>query len=121
MYALAPLIGADAENIRDKVQVFYPRHIFVEVGIVGYIGDDFLAGERVVLDRNSVYRYLALVELQNAHDGFQRCGLTRAVVPDEAVYLAGRDVQSEVVNSLFLAVGFGQIFDVKHSISFSSA
>ena len=121
MYALAAVVSADAENIRDEVQIFYSRHVFIEVGIVGDIGYDFFSGERVIFYRDAVYCYLTLVEQQNADNGFERCGLARAVVADEAVYLAGRDMQRQVVNSLFLAVGFGQVFDVKHNVSFSSA
>ena len=70
MYALAAVVGADAENIRDEVQIFYSRHVFVEVGVIGDIGYDFFAGERVIFYRDAVYRYLALVELQNADNGF---------------------------------------------------
>ena len=70
MYALAAVVGVDAENISDEVQIFYSRHVFVEVGIVGDIGYDFFAGERVIFYRDAVYCYLALVELQNADNGF---------------------------------------------------
>ena len=37
-----------------------------------------------------------------------------AVVPDEAVDLARRDAQAQIVDGLFLAVGLGQMLNVKH-------
>ena len=109
------LVSADdAENIGDKVQVFDTRHVIVQVGVIGNIGEHFLAGQRVAAEGNAADGDFARVELQNADDGFERRRLARAVMTDKAVDFAGSNVQAQIVDRFLFAVGFRQMFDFQH-------
>ena len=114
--ALPPGLGVHAEHVGDEVQVLDARHVIVQVGVVGDIGQQALAGQRVGLDGLAADGDLALIELQDAHHGFQGGGLACAVVSDKAVDLAGGDVQRQVVHGLLLAVGLGQMLNVQHGV-----
>ena len=111
-----PVIGADAENVRDEVQVLDTAHEVVQVGVVGDVRDLPLAGQRLRLDGFSVNGDLPGVELQNPHHRLQSGGLARAVMSDKAVDLAGPDVQAQVVHGLFFAVGLCQMLDFQHNV-----
>ena len=100
-------IGGNAEDVAHEVEILHAGHEIVQIGIIGDVGDAFLAGNGIGLDGNAVNGDFAAVELQNAHNAFQRGGLAGAVVADEAVKLAGLNVQGQIVHGLFLAVGLG--------------
>ena len=114
--ALAPQSGIHAENVRDEVQILDTRHVLVQVGIVRNVGNLPLAFQRLFPNGIAADVNFSRVELQNARHGFQRRGLARAVVADEAVNLTGTDVQVQVVHSLLFPVGFCQMFNVQHIV-----
>ena len=115
--ALLPLPRSDAEDIGHEVQVLDARHKVVQVGVVGDVGHLPLAAQGIRLDGLAVNGDLPLIELQNAHHGFQRGGLACAVVADEAVDLTGGNVQRQIVYGLLLAVALGQMLNVQHMLS----
>ena len=78
-------IGGNAEDVAHEVEILHAGHEIVQIGIIGDVGDAFLAGNGIGLDGNAVNGDFAAVELQNAHNAFQRGGLAGAVVADEAV------------------------------------
>ena len=114
--ALLPLPRSDAEDIGHEVQVLDARHKVVQVGVVGDVGHLPLAAQGIRLDGLTVNGDLPLIELQNAHHGFQRGGLACAVVADEAVNFAGPDVQAQVVDRLFLSVKLCKMLNFQHRI-----
>ena len=114
-----PGLGVHAEYVGDEVQIFDAGHVVVQIRIIGDVGHLPLAAQGIGLDGPAVDGDLALVKLQNAHHGFQRGGLAGAVMADEAVDLAGGDVQRQIVHGLLLAVGLGQMLNVQHGVSSS--
>ena len=92
--------GRDAENVGNEVQVLDAAHEIVQIRIVRDVGEQPLAGQRLGLDGVPADRDLA-----------------GAVVADEAVDLARRDVQAQVVDGPFLAVGLGKMLNVEHDVS----
>ena len=105
-----------AEDVGDKIEVLDARHKLVEVGVIRDVGEHLLAGDGILLNGMSADGDRPRVELLDTDDGFERCGLARAVVADEAVDLARRDVKRQIVHSLLLAEGFGQVVNVEHKV-----
>lgn len=64
---------ADAKNIRNEVQIFDAGHVVVQIGVIRYVSNLTLAGQRIGFDGLPVYPDFTLVKLQNAHHRFQRC------------------------------------------------
>jgi len=114
--SIATESGIHAENVRNEVQIPDTRHVLVQVWIVRDIGDFPLAFQRLFPNGIAADVNFSRVKLQNARHGFQRRGLARAVVADEAVNLTGTDVQVQVVHSLLFPVGFCQMFNVQHIV-----
>ena len=56
------------------------------------------------------------IELLDADDGFERRGLARAVVADEAVDLSWRDVERQIIHGFLFAEGLGQVFNIEHKV-----
>ena len=112
--ALLPHARLHAEDVSDKVQVLDAAHEVVEVGVVRDVGQTVLGLQRVLADGDAVDIDLALVKVQDADRGFQGRGLAGAVVADEAVDLARRDVQAQIVYGDLVAEGFCQMFDTQH-------
>ena len=103
-----------AENVGDEVQVLDAAHEIVQIGVVGDVGQLPLAAEGVGADGPAADENVARVKLKDADGCLERRRLAGAVVPDEAVDLARRDAQAQIVDGLFLAVGLGQMLNVKH-------
>ena len=114
--ACLAVIGADAEDIRDEVQVFDAAHKIVQIRVIGDVGQLPLAGQRLRPDGLAVDIDLPRVELQDARHRLQRGGLARAVVSDKAVQLPRLNVQAQVVHRLLLPVGLGQMLDFQHML-----
>ena len=114
--ARLPRFRVHAEDVGDEVQILDARHKFVEIGVIWNVGEHFLAGDGVVLNRVSPHGDLAGVELLDADDGFERRGLARAVVSDKAVDLPRRDVERKIVHGLLFAEGLGQVFNIEHKV-----
>ena len=104
----------DAENVGDEVQVLDAAHEIVQVGVIGDVGQLPLAAEGVCADGPAADENVARVKLQDADGGLERRRLAGAVVPDEAVDLTRRNAQAQIVDGFFLAVGLGQMLNVKH-------
>ena len=117
LYARPALRGRDAENVGNEVQVLDAAHEIVQIRIVRDVGEQLLAGQRLGLDGVPADRDLARVKLQDADGRLERRRLAGAVVADEAVDLARRDVQAQVVDGPFLAVGLGKMLNVEHDVS----
>ena len=115
-----PRFRLHAEDVGDKIEVLDACHKLVEVGVIRDIGQHFLAGDGIVLNGMSADGDRPRVKLLDADDGLERCGLARAVVPDEAVDLARRDVERQIVHSLLLAEGFAQVVNIEHVLSLFS-
>ena len=103
--ALLPVFGAHAENIGDEIQVLDARHVLIQIGIVGDIGHVPLARNGLGADGLAADHDLAGVKLQDARHRLEGGGLAGAVVSDEAVDLAGLNVQAQIVYRFFLSVG----------------
>jgi len=107
----------DAEYVRDEIEIFDAGKKFVQIGVVRNIGQPALAFDGFFADGEPVHIDFARVEVQDAAAGLDRGGLARAVVADEAVDLAGQDVQGQIVHRLLLPVGLGQMLNSKHILS----
>ena len=118
--ARLPRFRLHAEDVGDKIEVLDARHKLVEVGVIRDVGEHLLAGDGIVLNGMSADGDRPRVKLLDANDGLERCGLARAVVPDEAVNLARRDVERQIVHSLLLAEGFAQVVNIEHVLSLFS-
>ena len=117
--ALAPLRCADAEDVRDEVQVFFAGHIVVKVRIIRNVREDALAAERIGADVLPADGDLPGIELQNADDRLQRRRLACAVMTDEAINLPWRDMQAQIVHGALFAVSLREMRNMQHSVSFS--
>ena len=73
--ALALVLG-DAEDVGDEIQILEAGEKFIEIGIVGNIGDAALALQGVLPNGNAVHPDLAAVKGQNA-----AAGLSVVVLP----------------------------------------
>ena len=114
LYPLLALGGTDAENVRDEVQVFDARHEFIKIGIVGDVGELFLAGDRIVGNGRAVDLDLSRVKLHYADNSLEGRCLSGAVVTDESVNLTGGDAEGEIVYRPLLPVCFCQMADIQH-------
>ena len=114
--ALLPRPRLHVEDISNEIEVLDARHELVEVGVIWNVGEHFLAGDGIVLNGVSADRDLAGIELLDADDGLERCGLARAVVADEAVDLPGRDVKRQIIHGLLFTEGLGQMVDIEHKV-----
>ena len=112
-----PIRGAHPENIRNKVQILDTRHIIVQIGIIGEIGEDALALYRLRPDGLAVDIDFAGIKLLDSSHGLHRCRFARTVVTDEAINLARRDMQIQVIDRFFFAVCFRQMFNSQHCYS----
>jgi len=111
MDALLPLVLRDAKNVGHKVQVLDAGQKFVQVGVIGNIGQILLAGNGIVLNAFSRDPDAAAVGLQNAAAGLDGRRLARAVVAAEAVNFARSNVQRQIVDGNFAAEGFPLCFE----------
>jgi hypothetical protein len=93
-------------HVCDEVQVFYPAHKLVEVGVVGEIGNLLFAQQRLCLDRMPFDRNLTAFKLKYAADSFDCGRFTRAVMPDEPAGFTRRNVNRQVINGTFVAISF---------------
>ena len=112
---------ADAEHIRNEIQILDTGHVAIKGRVIRQIGQLTLGRKRVVPHGTAVHPHLAAIRLQDAAAAFQGGGLARPVRPDEAEDLSRPDGQCEVFHRRFLAVLFGQMPDLQHSdLSFRS-
>ena len=115
--AFLPNVRLYSENVRDEVQILDARHELIQVGVIGDIGHLPLAAERVGLNGHTADENLAFVKGLNARHGFQRGSLARAIVADEAVDFARSDMQTQIVHRFFVAIGLGEMLNLKHCFS----
>ena len=111
------LRSRDAEDVGNEVQVLDAAHEIVQVRVVRDVGKQLLAGQRLGLDGVPADRDLARVKLQDADGRLERRRLAGAVVADEAVDLARRDVQAQIVDGLFLTISLGKVLNIEHGVS----
>ena len=111
-----PVGLADPVNICCKIQILEACEKFVQVRVVRHIGKGLLAGNGVLSDGVAADGDLPLVKGQNTAAGFQCGGLSGTVVADEAANFAGSDVQGQVADGLFVAVGFREMFNGQHRL-----
>ena len=83
--ALGAYIGRDLEDVGKVGEVLDSRHEFVDVGIVGNIGDEALCGHGVARNVDAAHADAAPVDALHAHDRADKGGLASAVMADEAV------------------------------------
>ena len=106
-----------AVDVRNEVQVLDARQKVVQVGVVGYVRRDLLAGHRLRFYGMPVDVNFAFVEGQNARHGAQRGGFAGAVLADKTVNVARAHRKGEVVDRLFrLAVRFGKALNVEYDV-----
>ena len=115
MDALPAHLRADAEDVSDEVEIPDAGHVVVQVGIIGDISQLPLAGDGVGADGLAADGDLPGVKLQDAHHGAEGGGLTGTVVADEAVDLAGGNVQGQVVHGFLFTIDLGQMLNVQHN------
>ena len=113
---LLPFLHADAKDICNEIQELNAGHIFIQIGIIRNIRQLLFTCQRVFLHRHAADDNFSLVKLLDADHGFERCGLSRPVVPDKAVDLPRRNVQAEVIHGFFLPIALGQMFYFEHDV-----
>ena len=102
-------------DVGNEIDVLKARHTFIQIGIVGQIGDLLFEGNRVLADGDAVERDFALLKGQNAGNGLDRRRLSGAVVADKAENVAVFDRQRQVLyGGLAGGVGFGEILNAQH-------
>ena len=111
---LRALGRSHAVHVGYEIQVFRTAHILVQVRIVRDIGELLLAGDGIGLDRGPVDQDFSRVKAQDPGHGAQGRRFAGAVVPDETEDLPRRNVQTQVVDGFFGAVGFGQVRNIQH-------
>ena len=111
------LRSRDAEDVGNEVQVLDAAHEIVQVRVVRDVGEQLLAGQRLGFDRVPADRDLARIKLQDTDGRLERRRLAGAVVADEAVDLARRDVQAQIIDGLFLTISLGKMLNIEHGVS----
>ena len=114
--ALLPELCRHAEDVADEVQVADTGHEFVQVGVVGDIGNPLFAFHGIGGKGDSVHGDLSGIRMQDADRRLEGSGFSGTV--DEAVDFAGGDVQREVIDRPLFSVGFRQVLNVEHNCPF---
>ena len=114
---LLPLLRSHAEDIGDKVQILAAGHVVVQIRVVGDIGQLPFACQGICLYRCAIDGDLSLLKGQDPHHSLQGGGFACAVMTDEAVNLAGGDVQTQIIHRFLFAVTLGQMLNIKHVMS----
>ena len=116
-YALLAVGLAHTVDISHEVQVFHAGKIVVQLRIIGYVGNYLFALERFFLYRHTVDKNIAAVKLQYPAGRLDGRGLARAVMADEGVDIAGRDLKAQVIHHGLAVVAFCEVPDFQHYCS----
>ena len=108
-------LGTHAEDVGDEVQVLDARHVFIQVRVIGDVGNHLFTFQGLGAHGPAVHQNLPAVKLQNSRHGFKCGGLAGAVVADKAIDFPRMNVQAQVIHRLFLPIGLCQMFDFQHS------
>ena len=114
------LLRRNVIQVGNEIEKVDSLHKLVQVRIVGQEGRDPLGPHRVLFDVVAVNENGPLCKVHHPRHGPQGGGLARSVVADEAINLAGLDVEAQVVYRPPAPwVGLGIVFYAQHcTVSF---
>lgn len=115
--ALRPVLPTDAVDVGHKIQVLDPSQKLIQIRIVRHVGKLPFTADGIRPDGFPINQNLPLVKAQDTAAGLQRGGLPCAVVSDKTEDFPRRNVQRQVIHSLFVTVAFCEVFNSKHMIS----
>ena len=87
-------LGTHAEDVGDEVQVLDARHVFIQVRVIGDVGNHLFTFQGLGAHGLAAHQNLPAVKLQNSRHGFKGGGFTGAVVADKAIDFPRMNVQA---------------------------